>query len=140
MIELNISFFVQLINFFLVLLLLNLILYKPIRGMLKKRAEIMSQKVEDVEAFNVRADDKLKSYEQELEKARMQAQEIRQSKKEEGFSTEKDIVQSASQEATSILQSAREKAKTEKESALTALKKQVDKFAGRAAEKILGKA
>jgi len=140
MIELNITFFIQLVNFFIVLLLLNLILYKPIRGMLRRRAEIMHQKVEDIESFNASAEEKLRSYEQELEQARLKAQEIRQVKKGEGFEEEKQIVQSASQEAMGILQSAREKAKSEKESALTALKKQVDKFAGLAAEKILGKA
>lgn len=140
MIELNITFFIQLVNFFIVLLLLNLILYKPIRGMLRRRAEIMHQKVEDIESFNASAEEKLRSYEQELEQARLKAQEIRQVKKGEGFEEEKQIVQSASQEAMGILQSAREKAKSEKESALAALKKQVDKFAGLAAEKILGKA
>ena len=140
MIELNITFFIQLVNFFIVLLLLNLILYKPIRGMLRRRAEIMHQKVEDIESFNTSAEEKLRSYEQELEQARLKAQEIRQVKKGEGFEEEKQIVQSASQEAMGILQSAREKAKSEKESALAALKKQVDKFAGLAAEKILGKA
>ncbi len=140
MIELNITFFIQLVNFFIVLLLLNLILYKPIRGMLRRRAEIMHQKVEDIESFNASAEEKLRSYEQELEQARLKAQEIRQEKKGEGFEEEKQIVQSASQEAMGILQTAREKAKSEKESALAALKKQVDKFAGLAAEKILGKA
>ncbi len=140
MIDLNITFFIQLVNFFIVLLLLNLILYKPIRGMLRKRAEIMNQKVEDVEGFNSRADEKLKTYEKELEKARLKAQELRQEKKNEGLDSEKQIVQAASEEASTILQSAREKAKKEKESALTALKKQVDKFAGHAADRILGKA
>ncbi|WP_291320350.1 ATP synthase F0 subunit B [Desulfonatronospira sp.] len=140
MIDLNITFFIQLVNFFIVLLLLNLILYKPIRGMLRKRAEIMNQKVEDVESFNSQADEKLKTYEKELEKARLKAQELRQEKKNEGLDTEKQIVQAASDEASSILQSAREKARKEKDSALTALKKQVDKFAGNAADRILGKA
>ncbi|WP_291321120.1 ATP synthase F0 subunit B [Desulfonatronospira sp.] len=140
MIELNVTFFIQLVNFFIVLLLLNLILYKPIRGMLRKRAEIMSQKVADVESFNSRADEKLQTYEKELEKARLKAQELRQEKKNEGLDREKQVVQSASEEAASILQSAREKAIKDKESALTALKKQVDKFAGKATDKILGKA
>ncbi len=140
MIELNITFLIQLINFLIVLFVLNLVLYKPIRGILRKRAEIMSQKMDDVESFNSQADEKLKTYEQELEQARLKAQQIRQEKKGEGAEEEKKIVQSASQEASTLLQSAREKAQTEKEKALEDLKKQVDKFAASAADRILGKA
>ncbi len=140
MIELNVTFFIQLVNFLIVLLLLNLILYKPIRGMLRKRAEIMSQKVSEVEDFSSTAEEKMKAYEIELDKARVKAQEIRAEFKGEGFAKESEIVDVASGEAMSIVKAAREQVSKEKETAISTLKKQVENFAAKATEKILSKA
>ncbi len=140
MIELNVTFFIQLVNFLIVLLLLNLILYKPIRGMLRKRAEIMSQKVSEVEDFSSTAEEKMKAYEIELDKARVKAQEIRAEFKGEGFAKESEIVDVASGEAMSIVKTAREQVSKEKETAISTLKKQVENFAAKATEKILSKA
>ncbi len=140
MIELNVTFFIQLVNFLIVLLLLNLVLYKPIRGMLRKRAEIMAQKVSQVEAFTGSAEEKMKTYEAELDKARIKAQEIRSDYKGEGFARENEIVDAASGEAVSFVKSARDKVSKEKESAIAKLKKEIDKFAAKATEKILSKA
>jgi F-type H+-transporting ATPase subunit b len=140
MIELNVTFFIQLVNFLIVLLLLNLILYKPIRGMLRKRAEIMSHKVSEVEDFSSTAEKKMKAYEIELDKARVKAQEIRAEFKGEGFAKESEIVDVASGEAMSIVKTAREQVSKEKETAISTLKKQVENFAAKATEKILSKA
>ncbi len=140
MIELNVTFFIQLVNFLIVLLLLNLILYKPIRGMLRKRAEIMSERVSETERFSSSAEEKIKSYEKELDKARTKAGEIRSELKGEGFSIENEIVDVASGEAASIMKAAREKVSKEKETAIASLIKEVEKFAAKATEKILSKA
>jgi len=140
MIELNVTFFIQLVNFLIVLLLLNLILYKPIRGMLRKRAEVMSRKVSEVESFSSSAEEKMKTYEAELDKARIKAREIRTSFKGEGFARENEIVDVASGEAMSMVKAAREKVSKEKTTAISSLKKEVDKFAAKATEKILSKA
>lgn len=140
MIELNVTFFIQLVNFLIVLLLLNLILYKPIRGMLKKRAELMSQQVSKIEDFTKTAEDKMASYEQDLDKARVKAQEIRAGLKEEGYENEKGIIQVANNEAGSLVKTARDKITKDKDAALSSLKKEVEKFASKAADKILSKA
>ncbi|RQD57596.1 MAG: hypothetical protein D5R98_09180 [Desulfonatronovibrio sp. MSAO_Bac4] len=140
MIELNVTFFIQLVNFLLVLLLLNLILYKPIRGMLKKRAELMSQQVSKIENFTETAEDKMASYEQDLDKARIKAQEIRTGLKEEGYENEKVIIQDANNEAGSMVKTARDKITKDKDAALSSLMKEVEKFASKATDKILSKA
>lgn len=140
MIELNVTFFIQLVNFLIVLLLLNILLYKPIRGMLNKRAEIMSEKVSEVEEFSASAQEKMKTYESELDKARARAQEIRTDLKGEGYVRESEIVDAASGEAMSMVKAAREKISKEKDAAVASLRKEVEKFAEKATEKILTKA
>ncbi|MFN2341775.1 MAG: hypothetical protein ABR542_00300 [Desulfonatronovibrio sp.] len=140
MIDLNVTFFIQLVNFLIVLLLLNLILYKPIRGMLKKRAELMAQQVSKIENFTKTAENKMASYEQELDKARVKAQEIRTDLKEKGYENEKGIIQAANNEAGSMVKTARDKITKDKNAALSSLMKEVEKFASKATDKILSKA
>jgi len=100
----------------------------------------MAQRLEEIERFTAQASEKMTAYEQELDNARRQAQEVRMSMKEEGYAEEKKLVEAASAEAGSILKAAKEKIASEKKSAIAALKEQVDKFAQMAAEKILGQA
>ena len=67
MIDLNATFFVQLVNFVLILILLNVILIGPIRKILKKRAEFVASQMEGIESFASSADAKLKDYELSLD-------------------------------------------------------------------------
>ncbi len=140
MIELNVTFFIQLVNFLILLLVLNLILFRPIRGIIKKRADVMAQGLEEAEKFSSEADEKLNSYEAKLQEAREEANEIRAAKKQEGQEEEKAKLDAASSEAAKIIQDAREKIAKEKESALSSLKGKVDDFAKKATEKVLGQA
>jgi len=140
MIEINVTFFIQFVNFLITLMVLNLILYRPIRGILKRRAEHLAKRLAEVEAFTADADQKLKGYEAALSNAWGEAQVVRVSKQEEGYGEEKQIVEEASKEATSVLGAARERIVSEKDTALTALKGKIDEYAKAATGKILSKA
>ncbi|MFP4168391.1 MAG: ATP synthase F0 subunit B [Desulfonatronovibrionaceae bacterium] len=140
MIELNELFFIQLVNFLIILLVLNLILYRPIRGIIKKRADLMAQGLDEAEKFSAEANKKMESYEERLKEARKEANEIRVGKKEAGQSEEQVLLDAAGNEAAEILREAKEKITKEKESALSSLKGKVDEFAQKAADKVLGQA
>jgi len=140
MIELNVTFFIQFVNFLITLMVLNLILYRPIRGILKRRAEHLASKLAEVEDFNAQAGQKLASYEEALATARGEAQTVRASRQEEGYGEETTIVESASKEASSFISAARQEIASETESALTTLKGKVDEYAKATTGKILSKA
>ncbi len=140
MIELNVTFFIQFVNFLITLMVLNLILYRPIRGILKRRAEHLANRLAEVEGFNADAEQKLKSYEEALSAARGEAQSVRSSRQEEGYGEEKTIVDGASKEAASFIGAARQEIASETEAALTTLKGKVDEYAKAATGKILSKA
>lgn len=140
MIELNVTFFIQLVNFLIILLVLNLILYKPIRGMIKKRADVMAKGLQEAEDFSETASEKMESYEAKLQEARKEANEIRLTRKGEGQEEEKSMLETANAEASKIVQDAKEKISKEKESALSSLKGKVDNFAKQATDKVLGQA
>jgi F-type H+-transporting ATPase subunit b len=140
MIELNVTFFIQFVNFLITLMVLNLILYRPIRSILKRRAEHLANKLAEVEDFNAQAEQKLASYEEALATARGEAQAVRVSRQEEGYGEETTIVASATKEASSFIGAARQEIASETEAALATLKGKVDEYAKATTGKILSKA
>ncbi|WP_300159716.1 ATP synthase F0 subunit B [Solidesulfovibrio sp.] len=137
MIDLNATFFVQAVNFLLILILLNVILIGPIRRMLKKRAEFVASQMEGIESFTASADTKLKDYEAALDAARVAATAGRLAMKAEGQTREKAILDAAAAEAASKVQAARADIAAQTDSAEKALKGKVSGLASKAVAKVL---
>ena len=70
-------FFVQLANFIIILVVLNAVLIKPVRGMLKLRAETIAAQTSEVDGFTGSAEAKIKNYQAALEQARREAASVR---------------------------------------------------------------
>ena len=137
MIDLNATFFVQLVNFVLILILLNVILIGPIRKVLKKRAEFVASQMEGIESFTTSADAKLKDYELSLDAARAAATAGRVAMKAEGQAKEKELLEAAGAEAASKLQAARADISAQSAAAKKALEGKVSGLASKAVAKVL---
>ena len=140
MIELNITFLIQLVNFLIILAVLNVILYRPIRGILKQRSERMAAQMSEIERFTEEATQKLSNYEQSLEQARQEGMEIRNEFKEEGQKEEQEMLSKVSEEASAELQSVRNELTAQRKDAEQKLDKEVKEFAQKATDRILGQA
>ena len=140
MIELNITLFIQLVNFLILLALLNVVIYRPIRGIVKQRQAKMSNDLTEVERFNEQAQAKLADYQAALEHARREAGDVRESQKKEAVAEEKDILAAASQEGSQMLNAAREDIEAQSQEARKALNQQVKKYAKLVTDKVLVKA
>ncbi|UTF50172.1 ATP synthase F0 subunit B [Desulfomicrobium sp. ZS1] len=140
MIDLDYTFFVQLVNFLVILTVLNLILYRPIRGIIKKRAEVMSQKLGTIEDFAAKAEAKLESYKIALSGARVEAQQLRVTLKAEGVAVESSVLAVAGAEAADKVAAARKEIDGQKQTALKALREEVSTYAKNVADKVLSKA
>jgi F-type H+-transporting ATPase subunit b len=140
MIDLDYTFFVQLVNFMVILTVLNLILYRPIRGIIKKRAEVMSQKLGSIEDFAAKAEAKLESYKVALSGARVEAQQLRVALKAEGVAVESSVLAEAGAEAAEKVAAARKEIDGQKQTALKALRGEVAEYAKNVANKVLSKA
>ncbi|MFP4070796.1 MAG: ATP synthase F0 subunit B [Desulfovibrionales bacterium] len=140
MIDLNITFFIQLINFLIILFVLNFLLYKPIRGIIKKRTELMAGQLNDIEKFNSQAETKLVDYEAALNEARKQGKDIRGNYREEGYVQEKAVIESAQADAAAKLKEDRAQIEKNKSQAMQSLKSKIDAYAKMATEKVLGRA
>ncbi|EHJ48717.1 H+transporting two-sector ATPase B/B' subunit [Solidesulfovibrio carbinoliphilus subsp. oakridgensis] len=137
MIDLNATFFVQFVNFLLILILLNVILIGPIRRVLKKRAEHVASQMEGIESFAVSADAKLRDYEQALDAARQAATAERTAMKAEGQAQEKTLLDAAGAEAAGTVQAARADIAAQTAAAQKALKSSVSGLASKAVAKVL---
>lgn len=140
MIELNYTFFVQLVNFLVILTVLNLILFRPIRGIIKKRAEVMSEKLGSIETFTAEAEAKLEGYKASLTGARVEAQQLRVALKAEGAEVEAEVLTTAGAEAAQKVAAARKEIDGQKQAALKALQGNVADYAKSVADKVLSKA
>lgn len=140
MIDLDWTFFAQLVNFLIILTVLNLILYRPIRGIIKKRAEVMSEKLSSIEDFAAKAEAKLESYKTALSGARVEAQQLRVALKTEGVVVESSVLAEAGAEAAGKVAAARKEIDGQKQAALKALRAEVASHAKNVADKVLSKA
>ncbi|EFL52712.1 H+transporting two-sector ATPase B/B' subunit [Solidesulfovibrio fructosivorans JJ]] len=137
MIDLNATFFVQFVNFLLILILLNVILIGPIRRMLKKRAAFIASQVDGIDSFTASADTKLKDYEAALDAARQAATAERVAMKEEGLSKEKDLLDAAAADAAATMKAARGDIAAQTEAAQKALSAKISGLASKAVAKVL---
>ncbi len=132
------SILIQLVNFIITILVLNLLLFKPVRQVIKKRKDLMAEQMGSIEKFNEQAEVKVKDYEAALDTARREGVEVRSKFKDEGVSEETKILAAAGEEASGTLQGARAEIQQEMSAAMGKLKGEVDAYATKAAEKILG--
>ena len=140
MIDIDSTFFIQLINFLLTVVFLNVLLITPIREIIKKRNGLMADQLSSIETFTSSADEKLKSYEQALDNARQQGLELRKQMRAEGSGEEQQIMSAAGKEVAATMKAAQEAIATQVNGAKNALKADVEKFALKATAKILGQA
>jgi F-type H+-transporting ATPase subunit b len=137
MIDLNATFFVQFVNFLLILILLNVVLIGPIRRMLKKRAEFVAARMGEIERFTGSADTKLSDYEKALDAARQQATTGRLEMKAEGQAKEKTLLDAAAAAAAGQIQAARADIAAQTATAKKALGAGVEGLASKAVAKVL---
>ena len=133
------TLFIQIANFLFLVFVLNILLYKPIRNMLRQRKEQMNS-FEDTRNDLLEKSDR---YERELEEnvlgARMTGVKSKGDLKNEGLDVEKGMLQ----EASSVAGERIEKAKMEIEHSMAAarqsLQTELAAFSRELAEKVLGR-
>ena len=129
MIELDITFFIQLANFFIVLAVLNPLLIKPIRQIIKDRKEAASALLGESEGFFQSAESKLGQYESALAAAREEALAGREKTRGEALAAGEAITARAGQEAQADLKAARESIEAQTAAAFAALREEITPLA-----------
>ena len=138
-IDVDISLVFQIVNFLVLMFVLNQVLYKPIRGILKQRAEKFAQLNGEINSSQEEADNQAKALEAEQASARNQGAQLREQIKTEGRSQERDLITSATKEMEETVAKVREQIAAEIGGVRQELKAQVQSFGRELAQKLLGR-
>ncbi len=131
-------FTVQLINFLVLLFVLNIILFKPILRLLKERDDRINGYLEKSKAIDKDKDNLLKELEAKLAETRDQAKDIFEDLRNKGLEAQRLKIESTSKDAEKMSQEALEKLKATANKAREALKKDVETFSKKIVEKMVG--
>lgn len=139
MISINLTFFIQLINFFILLILMNLILYRPIRRMVAQRNQFIAQQREAIDNAAAEAAAAVDRFNAGLQEARKFGREKIQELKASAYEKEKELLQAAAESAAKQIQVARMTIQTDIREAREKLKGQIQAFSMELAQRILGR-
>lgn len=139
MIELNLSFVIQLINFGILVLVLNIFLYKPIRKVLADRRQVIDSAREKTVSVDAEVQAKMAQYEARLHAAKSEAGTRRAEALKLAQVEEAVVLEKARKQASESLDSIRQKVAKEAGEARELLKSQAEVLSGDICEKILGR-
>lgn len=139
MINLDLAFAVQVVNFGLLVLVLNIFLYKPIRAMLAQRRQEIQSARERAVAVDDQVQAKVAQYEARLREAKAEVGAKRTELVKDAQAEEARVMDKARQEAAGSLAAIRERVAKESTAARDLLKQQAEQLSGEICEKILGR-
>ncbi len=139
MINIDIVLLIQAANFLVLLYLLNILLYKPIRKVLAERkAEIAASKEKTI-SVDAEVREKIAQYEQKLREVKTEATEQRNAMLREARQEESLLLEAARREAADGLANIQETIRKEAAAAEVFLQSQADALSRRICEKVLGR-
>ena len=136
----DISLLYQMINFLVLLFMLNLVLYKPIRKVLlerKAKIEGMQNGAEKAASDLVAGED---AYKNGLKQARAEGLKSKEAFVEEASKEEKEIIDQINKKAQANLAEIKKQVADETDQARKSLEGEIEAYANAIGEKILGRA
>lgn len=130
---------IQIINFLILILLLNFIVYRPVRGILNKRMEDMDSSSTITDEWKRKIEKYSAELEDSIDSTRKEGLKERFGLREKGLTTEKELLQDAYSQVEEALGKAKNEIKKKISSARTSLQDEIDGFSRELAEKILGR-
>jgi len=138
-IDLDTSLFIMMANFLVLIVALNFLLYKPIRGILRQRAEKVAQLNNDITSNSAATAARTEEMNSELNRARRDGASIKEDLKNEGKDRERDIIDAATRDMEAAVEKIRNEISRDIGTARDELKSQVQAFGQDLAQKILGR-
>lgn len=139
MIDINISLLIQIANFVFLIFILNILLYKPIRNILKQRKEKVTEFERSIETAGMDSKEKDEAYSDGVKEARSKGLTEKNALLQVAADKEKEVIEKINKKAMADLTEVREKIKKDAEAVRVSLQKDVDAFANAIGEKILGR-
>jgi len=133
------SLIIQIANFLLIIWILNLILYRPIRDILRQRKEKIEGLELRIETYNEDAQKKDEAFASGIQEARAKGLKEKETLLQAAAEEEKQIIADVNAKAQAELAEIRKKIVKDAEAARASLQEKVDEFANDICQKILGR-
>ena len=140
MIKLDWTLFLQFANFMILMVVLNALLFKPLRAALQARREAIESSKAKVHDIDEQVQAQIARYEAQLQDARLQGAQERATLRKAGQEEEARILGAANQTAAEKLQTIKEQIQGEAGTARQALRDETEDLAREIAGKVLGRA
>jgi F-type H+-transporting ATPase subunit b len=134
------TLFVQIANFLIIVWVLNIILFRPIRNILIQRKERIASLEQNIETSDKGAKEKDEAFDSGIREARAKGLNEKNALLQEATDQEKEIIDKINQKAQADLAEVRKKIAKDAEAVRASLQKEIDTFANAIGEKILGRA
>lgn len=135
----NYSLFIQIANFIVLLLVLNIIIYRPVRKILNQRREEMAASKSITEDLEQKADSFSTELQGNISETRKKGLNEKESIKNRGLEEERVMIQKAHSSMEEKLSKKRTEIQEKLDKARQALQSEVDGFSNELAEKLLGR-
>jgi len=139
MINPDITLIIQMVNFLILLFVLNLILFRPIRNIIKERNQIIQNFNSDITSLTDEAQDSMERFEKKVLEAKKEGMARVQGMKGEGEQAEAELITATNTEVQAKIEEARQKVASDIQEARTQLQAQVQAFSVAVTEKVLGR-
>jgi F-type H+-transporting ATPase subunit b len=140
MVSIDWTIYVQIANFIVLIFILNFVLYKPIRNILRQRKSKMEGLAVSISTTTKEADDKNQAFSDGIKSARTQGQKEKEALIQAAAEQERTIVADINAKAKAELDAVKEKIAQEASQVKNELEKEIDFFANTITQKILGRA
>jgi F-type H+-transporting ATPase subunit b len=138
MVDINMTLVAQIFNFLILAAILTKFAYKPLMKVLKEREDQIAKSIESAEADELKAQELLKEYHDQLATARIQAQEIVDKAIKRAQEERAAHVKETKREIDQMRKAAQAEIVQERERAVAQLKGEVVALSMAAATKIIG--
>lgn len=140
MVNINWTVIPQIINFIVIIVALNVVLYRPIRDILKKRQERINSLNSGIDGAAAQAQEKERALEAGIAKARNEGVREKEALTQAAEEEQKRIIGEINEKAQKDLEGLRASIAKEMVAAREELSKEVEAYAAMIGEKILGRA
>jgi F-type H+-transporting ATPase subunit b len=130
---------IQIANFLLIIWILNLILYRPIRNILRQRKEKIEGLELRIETYNEDAQKKDDAFASGIQEARTKGLKEKETLLQSAAEEEKQIIADVNTKAQAELAEIRKKIVKDTKAVSASLQEKVDEFANDICQKILGR-
>lgn len=139
MVDINLTLFVQMANFLVLIVILNYLLYKPILAILDKRKDRLDESEGEIKRLNATVEQKAAEYEEKLRLAKQDALDKKGEILKEAADNAKAIIDERRSRIPAMLAEFQGKVGQEVDAARRILKDQSQKISAEIAEKVLGR-